>query len=389
MNDDYFMNVDGLLDYSLRIKKGEKVFIFSDLNALNYCNLIASQIIERGAIPFILWNDFNLNRALINSRDEKIFSEMYNTYENIINACDAAIMLDNNIEEYQNIPSDDIIYFKNKYYLKIFQKIMLFERWTYLRYPQKELADLFGLSYKEHLQLLEQVINFNYKEIEENAIILKNVLDQTKKIRIVNISGTDVTFTKDGINSAVCCGKWNLPDGEVYTAPEKYSMNGEIQFSFDTFFRGKTYKDIWVKVKNGKIIDSRCSLDDDFTKLLNSDDGSRYFGEFAFGLNPYIKKNYNDNLFNEKMIKTVHFAIGEPHYNTDNGNKSIMHWDLIVDMKNGGLIYFDNKLIQKDGIFIDDRLVKLNYESEVMSTKKLQKRYKVKLNWRCIYDKIS
>ncbi len=215
---------------------------------------------------------------------------MYNIYENIINTCDAAIMLDNNIEEYQNISSDDIIYFKNKYYLKIFQKIMLFERWTYLRYPQKELADLFGLSYKEHLQLLEQVINFNYKEIEENAIILKNVLDQTKKIRVVNNSGTDVTFTKNGINSAVCCGKWNLPDGEVYTAPEKYSMNGEIQFSFDTFFRGKTYKDIWVKVKDGKIIDSRCSLDDDFTKLLNSDDGSRYFGEFAFGLNPYIKK---------------------------------------------------------------------------------------------------
>ncbi len=67
-------------------------------------------------------------------------------------------------------------------------------------------------------------------------------------------------------------------------------------------------------------------------------------------------------MFNEKIIKTVHFAIGDPHYNTDNGNKSIMHWDLIVDMKNGGLIYFDDKLIQKDGIFVDDRLAKLNYE---------------------------
>ena len=115
-----------------------------------------------------------------------------------------------------------------------------------------------------------------------------------------------------------------------------------------------------MKVKDGKIIDSRCSLDDEFRKILDSDEGSRYFGEFAFGLNPYIERNYNDNLFNEKMCKTVHFAIGEPHYNTDNGNKSIMHWDLIVNMQSGGLIYFDDVLVQKDGVFVDERLAALN-----------------------------
>ena len=366
------IKVDGILDYSLEIKKGEKVFIFSDLNALDYCNLIASKIIERGAIPFILWNDFELNRALINSKNEDIYKEMYDMYEKMIDNCDAAIMLDNNIEEYQNISTDDILFFKNRYYLKIFQKIMLFKRWTYLRYPQQSLADLFGLSYEEHLKLLEQVSNFDYSKIEKNAKILKTVLDKTEKIRVVNNDGTDVTFTKKGISSSVCCGKWNLPDGEVYTAPEKYSMNGEIYFSFDTFFRGKMYKDIWVKVKDGKIIASKCSLDDEFKKILDSDNGSRYFGEFAFGLNPYIERNYNDNLFNEKMVKTVHFAIGEPHYDTDNGNKSIMHWDLIVNMGNGGLIYFDDVLVQKDGLFIDDRLLDLNYNLE--ETKKLVKK---------------
>ena len=354
------MNVDGLLDYSLGIKPGEKVFIFADLNALEYCNLIAARIIEKGATPFILWNDFELNRALISSKNESIYKDMYDMYEGMIDSCDAAIMLDNNIEEYQNIPTDDVLFFKNRYYLKIFQKIMLFKRWTYLRYPQQELADLFQLSYDELVKLLEQVTNFDYAGIEENAKILKEVLDKTEKIRVVNGDGTDVTFTKKGIASAACCGKWNLPDGEVYTAPEKYSMNGEIYFSFDTFFRGKTYKNIWVKVKDGKIIDSRCSLDDEFRKILDSDEGSRYFGEFAFGLNPYIERNYNDNLFNEKMCKTVHFAIGEPHYNTDNGNKSIMHWDLIVNMQSGGLIYFDDVLVQKDGVFVDERLAALN-----------------------------
>ena len=371
MNEISNMNVDGILNYSLELKAGEKVFIFADLNALDYCNLIASRIIQKGVTPFILWNDFTLNRALIKSQNKSIYTEMFNMYEKMIDSCDAAIMLDNNIEEYQNINTDDILFFKNEYYLKIFQKIMLFKRWTYLRYPQQELANLFGLSYDDHIKLLEQVSNFDYSEIEKNANILKSVLDETEKIRIVNGEGTDVFFTKKGIDSAVCCGKWNLPDGEVYTAPEKYSMNGEIYFSFDTFFRGKTYKNIWVKVKNGKIIDSKCSLDEEFKKILNSDSGSRYFGEFAFGLNPYIEKNYNDNLFNEKMIKTVHFAIGEPHYNTDNGNRSIMHWDLIVNMQNGGLIYFDDVLIQKNGIFLDERLLDLNYNIEKGKSKEL------------------
>ena len=124
------INVDGILDYSLELKQGEKVFIFADLNALDYCNLIAEKIIQRGAIPFILWNDFTLNRSLINSKNKKIYREMFNMYEKMIDSCDAAIMLDNNIEEYENISTDDILFFKNEYYLKIFQKIMLFARWS-------------------------------------------------------------------------------------------------------------------------------------------------------------------------------------------------------------------------------------------------------------------
>lgn len=356
------INVSGILDYSLELKSGEKVFIFADLNSLEYCNLISSKIIERGAIPLILWNDFSLNRALVSIKDENMYEEMFNIYENMIDKCDAAIMLDNNIEEYDGLPYEDVLYFKNHYYLKIFMKIMNFHRWVYLRYPQKELAKQFGISYEDLLKLLEEVSNFDYEKIKYPCEILKDVLDKTIKVQVITDDGTDVTFTKKDIPSSICCGKWNLPDGEVYTAPEKYSMNGVIHFNLETFFRNKTYKDIWVKVKNGKIIDSKCNLDKEFTQILNSDEGSRYFGEFAFGLNPYIKKNYNDNLFNEKMIKTIHFAIGEPHYNTDNGNRSIMHWDLIIDMQKGGKIFFDDVLIQENGVFIDKRLLDLNYD---------------------------
>lgn len=353
------MRIDGILSYSIELKSGDKVFIFADEKSRKYCNILCREIINRGAIPFILWNDFELNRLLINCKNDNTYDELFRINEKMIDSCDAAIMLDNNLEEYEGIDYSDVVNFKNKYYLKIFKKIMNFNRWVYMRYPQKELAKLFDMTYEEHERLLEEVYNFDYQSLHNKCIVLKELLDNTKVIRIVQ-GKTDVTFTKEGIPSYICCGKLNLPDGEVYTAPEKYSVNGRINFNVDSFFRGDIYKNIIVEVLNGKIVSSNCNLDEKFRMLLDSDQGSRYFGEFAFGLNPYIKKNYNDNLFNEKMCKTIHFAIGYPHYNTDNGNESLIHWDLIIDMSNGGEVYFDNILIQKNGLFVLEELKDLN-----------------------------
>lgn len=352
------MKVGGILDYSIDLKEGDKVFIFADCKSKQYCDLISKKIIERKAIPFVLWNDFLVNRSLITSKNDSIYHELFNIYEKMIDSCDAAIMLDNNIEAYNGINYDDLINFKQKYYLKIFKKIMNFKRWVYLRYPEQKLADLFGISYEEHIKLLEEVSNFDYQILKESCFVLKELMDRTYKVRIVH-GLTDVTFTKKGIPSVICLGKINLPDGEIYTAPEKYSMNGIIHFNID-FFRNHLYKNVKVEVVNGKIINSNCNINDKFTKILDSDPGARYFGEFAFGLNPHIKTNYNDNLFNEKMSKTVHFAIGYPHWDTDNWNESLIHWDLIINLEDGGKIYFDDILIQKNWLFVLDELKSLN-----------------------------
>ena len=352
------MKVDGILSYSIELKEGDKVFIFADANAKQYCDLLTKKIIEHGAIPFVLWNDFLVNRFLIDCKNDNIYDELFSIHEKMIDACDAAIMLDNNIESYEGASYDDVINFKHKYYLRIFKKIMDFERWVYLRYPEQRLADLFGLSYEEHVKLLEEVSNFDYQALSVACVNLKELMDRTEKVRITQ-GLTDVSFTKKGISSTVCCGKLNLPDGEVYTAPEKHSMNGVIHFNID-FFREYLYKDVIVGVVDGKIVSSTCNINDKFTKVLDSDEGARYFGEFAFGLNPHIKKNYNDNLFNEKMSKTVHFALGYPHWDTDNGNESLIHWDLMINLEDGGEVYFDDVLIQKNGLFVLEELKDLN-----------------------------
>jgi len=352
------MNVDGILDYSIDLKEWDKVFIFADCKSKEYCDLISEKIIERWSVPFVLWNDFLINKSLVASKNDNIYYELFKIYEKTIDSCTAAIMLDNNIEAYEGVNYDDLINFKHKYYLKIFKKIMNFERWVYLRYPEQRLADLFGISYDEHVKLLEKVSNFNYKTLNAPCIVLKELMDRTNKVRIKQ-GLTDVIFTKEWIPSSICLGKINIPDGEIYTAPEKYSMNWKIHFNVD-FFRDHLYKDIVVDVVNGKIINSSCNINDAFTKILDSDPGARYFGEFAFGLNPHIKINYNDNLFNEKMSRTVHFAIGYPHSDTDNGNKSLIHWDLIINLEDGGEVFFDDILVQKNGLFVLDELKSLN-----------------------------
>ena len=347
-----FKNV---IQYSLRLKRGEKVFIFADDKSKEYCKFFCKELMEFGATPVVVWNDVSLNESFIKYGEKETLNGMYDAVEKTIDACDVAVMFDNNIENYKDFDAESVLKFKNEYYLRIFQKIMTFERWVYMRYPQQELADLFGMTYEEHEKLLIDVNNFDYQTLATKANKLKNILDKTNEIHILG-KETDLKFSKKDINTVVCCGNINLPDGEVYTAPEKYSVNGTILFDVDSYFRGVVYKDIKFIVKDGKIVDFCCNERERLAEILNSDEGASYFGEFAIGLNPFITRNFNDNLFNEKMVQTIHMAIGNSHSDSKNGNYSIIHWDLIKNMKEECQIWFDNKLVYENGHFTIDEL---------------------------------
>ncbi len=342
---------DNIIHFSLELKKGERVFIFADDKSKEYCKQFCNELQEFGAVPVVVWNDVSLNESFILHGEKDLLNSMYDAVEKTIRMCDVAVMFDNNIENYKDFNPKEVLKFKNEYYLKIFQKIMTFERWVYLRYPQKELANLFQISYEEHEKLLFDVNNFNYEALTRKATKLKDILDRTNKIQILGVE-TDLMFTKKNISTVVCCGKINLPDGEVYTAPEKYSVNGKILFDVDSYFRGVVYKNIKFEVKDGKIINYSCNENEALGNILSSDEGASYFGEFAVGLNPFITKNYNDNLFNEKMVRTIHMAIGNSHSDSKNGNESIIHWDLIKDMSKDCEMWFDDKLVYKNGQFI-------------------------------------
>ncbi|MHA1381942.1 MAG: aminopeptidase [Candidatus Helarchaeota archaeon] len=199
---------------------------------------------------------------------------------------------------------------------------------------------------------------------------LEKLLYQTDKVNIIGPNDTNISFSINGIGVYKSIGRINIPDGEVFTAPIKNSINGYIKFNVPSVFQGNEFRNVAIMIENGKIIDAKSDSNQKrLIDILNQDEGSKYIGEFAFGLNPIINNPIKEILFDEKMNTSIHFAIGNSYKEADNGNRSSIHWDLILDQsirKGGGEIYFDNKLIRKNGKFVIKDLHCLNPENLVL-----------------------
>ena len=194
---------------------------------------------------------------------------------------------------------------------------------------------------------------------------LQALMESTDKVKIITPT-TNLEFSIKNMPAIKCSGECNIPDGEIYTAPIKDSVNGYIVFNINAVDNGYEFSDIKLEFKDGKIVNFNCNNNEKFKEILDTDEGSRYLGEFAFGLNPYCNKPIKDILFDEKMSGSIHLAIGASYDDCFNGNKSAVHLDLILSLltrHGGGEIYFDNKLIYKNGKFTCPNLVALNSEN--------------------------
>jgi len=194
---------------------------------------------------------------------------------------------------------------------------------------------------------------------------LKDLMNKTDKVHIVG-PGTDLTFSIKGIPAEKYMGTFNIPDGEVATAPVKDSVNGYITYNTETTYNGVLFNNIRFEFENGKIVKATSNNTEMLNKILDTDKGARYIGEFALGLNPYVEKPIGDTLFDEKIKGSFHFTPGEALDESDNGNRSSIHWDIVnIQRKEygGGEMYFDDVLVRKDGIFVLPELEALNPEN--------------------------
>ncbi|MBP5308739.1 MAG: aminopeptidase, partial [Clostridia bacterium] len=238
-------------------------------------------------------------------------------------------------------------------------------KWVVLRYPTPSMAQLSGMSTEAFEDFYFDVCTLDYSKMDRAMDALKDLLDKTDKVRLI-AKDTDLSFSIKGIGSEKCSGQKNIPDGEVYSAPVKNSVNGVITYNAPSVYKGTKFENIRLEFKNGKIVKATGNNTVKLNEILDTDEGARYVGEFAIGVNPYVTKPMGDILFDEKIRGSIHFTPGCCYDDCYNGNISSVHWDLVLIMTpeyGGGEIWFDDVLIRKDGVFVPDELKPLNPEN--------------------------
>jgi aminopeptidase len=185
---------------------------------------------------------------------------------------------------------------------------------------------------------------------------------RTDRVRIA-APGTDLSLSIKGIPVLKAAGKNNIPDGEVYTAPVRDSVNGTIIFNTPSLEDGVTFERIRLTFRDGRVVHADSNEPERLLQLLDTDEGARYLGEFALGVNPRINRPMKDTLYDEKIGGSLHVALGRAYEEADNGNHSSIHWDIVLIQTlqwGGGEIYFDEVLVRKDGLFVLPELAGLN-----------------------------
>lgn len=235
-------------------------------------------------------------------------------------------------------------------------------RWVVLRWPTSSMAQAAGMSTEAFEDFYFKVCTLNYRKMAQAMLPLVKRMKAADQVKITG-PGTDFTFSLKGIGAKPCNGLRNIPDGEVFSCPVKDSVNGVVQFNTPTIYLGSRFENIRLEFKQGKIVKATGNNSRRLNQILDTDAGARYVGEFSLGLNPFILHPMCDILFDEKIAGSLHFTPGQAYEDVDNGNRSAIHWDMVLIQRadwGGGEIWFDGELIRQDGLFVPRDLKPLN-----------------------------
>ncbi len=357
---------DILVNYSCRIKKGEKVLISCNgTEPFPLIKQIIKEVYAAEGIPFLDLHINTLEREiLLNTKKEQLeFMAKIDTKR--MKEMDAYIGVrgDDNSAELSDVPPENQDLYNKLYSKPVHTDIRVPNtKWVVLRYPTPSMAQSAHKSFEKFEDFYYNVCTLDYSKMSKAMDNLVSLMNKTDKVHI-KAKNTDITFSIKGIPAIKCDGLCNIPDGEVYTAPIKNSVNGIISYNTPSEYNSFKFENVELTFKDGKIVKTNANDNERIKKIFDTDEGARYIGEFAIGLNPYITKPMNNILFDEKIRGSIHFTPGNCYKDASNGNKSAIHWDLVLIQTpeyGGGEIYFDDVLIRKDGNFIIPELECLN-----------------------------
>ncbi len=353
-----------LVRYSTALKKGDKVLI--DLHDVpdSIGLALIREARAKGALPFLRIHQSRLTREMLKGADDAQYSVISKHLLAEMKDMDAYIAIRGgyNIAESSDVPAERMK-LAMKHMRPVLDHRVRKTKWCVLRWPSPSMAQQATMSTEAFEDFYFKVCLLDYKARLPAMNALKKLMDATDRVEITG-PGTNLKFSIKGIQSIACGGQYNIPDGEVFTAPVRDSVEGFITYNAPTIYQGIPFDGIRLEFSKGKIVKAEAGTKTkQLNRILDSDAGARYVGEFALGFHPVIREPMRDILFDEKIAGSFHFTPGQAYEDADNGNRSQVHWDMVsIQRKDygGGEIRFDGKLIRKDGVFLPKSLAKLN-----------------------------
>ena len=346
---------DLLVRHSCKVQSGDNVLIEAfDLPSTEVvCDLI-ELVAGSGAHPFVIWKDNKILSSLYANASsenlamagqfERSMMEKMNAYIGIRGA--------SNSSQFSNVPQEKMEQYQKEWWNPVHTEVRVPKtKWVVLRYPTDAFEDFYF-----------DVCTADYAAMAKAQQPLVELMEKTDRVRIVG-PGTDLSFSIKDIPVIPCAGEHNIPDGEVFTAPVKESVNGTITYNTKSRYQGTVYENICFEFKDGKIVNATANETKRINQVLDSDEGARYIGEWSIGCNNRVRHPMLDTLFDEKIGGSLHLTPGQAYEVADNGNRSCVHWDLVLIQRSdygGGEIYFDDQLIRKNGAFVFSELQGLN-----------------------------
>ena len=352
-----------LVNYSTQIKKGDRVL----LDMIDVPDEFTVELIRAaraaGATPFAEVRHTRVSRELLLAMNDSQAGQIRDIEMFRMKKMQAYIAIRGslNASESADVPSD-----RMALYSRVTRPVMNYRvnktRWCVLRWPTPSMAQAAGMSTEAFENLYFDVCTMNYAKMARAMVPLERRMKRADRVHLKS-PGTNLTFSIKGIGAKMCKGDRNIPDGEVFSCPVKDSVNGVIQFNTPTIYAGTKFENVRLEFKEGKVVNAAANNPKRLNEILNTDAGARYVGEFSLGFNPHILNPMCDILFDEKIAGSLHFTPGQAYEECDNGNRSAVHWDMVLIQRpewGGGEVWFDGELIRKNGLFVPKDLKPLN-----------------------------
>ncbi len=357
-----------LVGYSTRLQQGDHILLeLSDAPDEMAVALIRA-VRAAGGFPHIRLHHGLVSREMMAGAQEEQYAAVADDLMHEMKRMQAYIAIRgaNNSFENSSVPPDKM-QLVMKHMRPVVNQRVTHTRWCGLRWPTPSMAQQAGMGTETFEDFYFRCCLMDYAPLKAAMDILAKRMEATDQVHITG-PGTDLRFSIKGMPAIPCAGEYNMPDGEVFTAPIRDSVEGILRYNAPTVFQGTPFDGIEFRFEKGRIVEAHCNGNDEGLRhILDTDEGARYIGEFALGVNPAILQPMRDILFDEKIAGSFHFTPGEAYEVAPNGNHSQVHWDLVCIQRKdygGGEIRFDGELIRKDGLFLDPALACLNPEPQ-------------------------